>query len=145
MNDDLSRFLKAQQSDYELALSEIRAGEKKHHWMWYIFPQLKGLGHSSTSEYYGIRDLDEARAYLAHPVLGARLDEICRALLALDTDNATQVMGWPDDKKLKSSMTLFDAAAESSQVFRMVLDKYYRGKKDHRTLKMLGIKEYAGK
>lgn len=141
MNDDLSRFLKAQQSDYGRALAEIRAGKKSSHWMWYIFPQLKGLGRSATSEYYGIRDLDEARAYLAHPVLGARLDEICRALLALDTDNATQVMGWPDDKKLKSSMTLFDAATESSSVFRMVLDKFYHGKRDRRTLRMLGIGE----
>ncbi len=141
MNDDLSRFLKAQQSDYGRALAEIRAGKKTSHWMWYIFPQLKGLGRSATSEYYGIRDLDEARAYLAHPVLGARLDEICRALLALDTDNATQVMGWPDDKKLKSSMTLFDVATESSDVFQMVLDKYYCGKKDYRTLKMLGLQE----
>ena len=83
MNDDLSRFLKAQQSDYGRALAEIRAGKKTSHWMWYIFPQLKGLGRSATSEYYCIRDLDEARAYLAHPVLGARLDEICRALLEI--------------------------------------------------------------
>lgn len=140
MNYELSRFMKAHQSDYQRALTEIKNGKKVSHWMWYIFPQMKGLGHSSMSEYYGIRDLDEARAYLADPVLGKHLIEICEALLSLDTEDATEVMGQPDDRKLKSSMTLFDAATESLDVFQMVLDKYYHGKKDYRTLKMLGIK-----
>lgn len=140
MNYEISRFMKAHQSDYQRALSEIKNGKKVSHWMWYIFPQMKGLGHSPMSEYYGIRDLDEARAYLADPVLGKHLTEICEALLSLDTDDATEVMGQPDDRKLKSSMTLFDAATESLDVFQMVLDKYYHGKKDCRTLKMLGIK-----
>lgn len=140
MNYEISRFMKAHQSDYQRALSEIKNGKKVSHWMWYIFPQMKGLGHSSMSEYYGIRDLDEARVYLADPVLGKHLTEICEALLSLDTDDATEVMGQPDDRKLKSSMTLFDAATESLDVFQMVLDKYYHGKKDCRTLKMLGIK-----
>lgn len=140
MNYEISRFMKAHQSDYQRALSEIKNGKKVSHWMWYIFPQMKGLGHSSMSEYYGIRDLDEARAYLADPVLGKHLIEICEVLLSLDTDDATEVMGQPDDRKLKSSMTLFDAATESLDVFQMVLDKYYHGKKDCRTLKMLGIK-----
>ncbi len=140
MNYEISRFMKAHQSDYQRALSEIKNGKKVSHWMWYIFPQMKGLGHSPMSEYYSIRDLDEARAYLADPVLGKHLTEICEALLSLDTDDATEVMGQPDDRKLKSSMTLFDAATESLDVFQMVLDKYYHGKKDCRTLKMLGIK-----
>ncbi len=140
MNDEMSRFVQAHRSDYQRALSEIRSGKKTSHWMWYIFPQVKGLGHSPTSAYYGIRDLDEAKAYLADPVLGAHLVEICNALLSLDTNDATEVMGQPDDKKLRSSMTLFDAAAESSDVFQRVLDKYYGGEKDLRTLRILGVK-----
>ena len=132
--------MKAHQTDYQRALTEIKNGKKISHWMWYIFPQLKGLGRSFTSEYYGIQDLDEAKAYLADPILGRHLIEICNALLSLDTNDATEVMGRPDDRKLKSSMTLFDAATESSDVFRLVLEKYYNGKKDYRTLEMLGIK-----
>lgn len=140
MNYEISRFMKAHQSDYQRALTEIKNGKKVSHWMWYIFPQLKGLGCSFTSEYYGIQDLDEAKAYLADPILGRHLIEICNALLSLDTNDATEVVGRPDDRKLKSSMTLFDAATESSDVFRLVLEKYYNGKKDYRTLEMLGIK-----
>ena len=140
MNYEISRFMKAHQTDYQRALSEIKNGKKVSHWMWYIFPQLKGLGRSSMSEYYGIQDLDEAKVYLADPILGKHLIEICNALLSLDTNDATEVMGRPDDRKLKSSMTLFDAATESLDVFQMVLDKYYHGKKDCRTIKMLGIK-----
>ena len=140
MNYEISRFMKAHQTDYQRALTEIKNGKKVSHWMWYIFPQLKGLGCSFTSEYYGIQDLDEAKAYLADPILGRHLIEICNALLSLDTNDATEVMGRPDDRKLKSSMTLFDAATESSDVFRLVLEKYYNGKKDYRTLEMLGIK-----
>lgn len=132
--------MKEHQTDYQRALTEIKNGKKVSHWMWYIFPQLKGLGRSFTSEYYGIQDLDEAKAYLADPILGRHLIEICNALLSLDTNDATEVMGRPDDRKLKSSMTLFDAATESSDVFRLVLEKYYNGKKDYRTLEMLGIK-----
>lgn len=140
MNYEISRFTKAHQSDYHRALSEIKNGKKESHWMWYIFPQIKGLGCSSMSEYYGIQDLDEAKAYLADPILGKHLIEICNALLSLDTNDATEVMGRPDDRKLKSSMTLFDTATESLDVFQMVLDKYYHGKKDDRTLKILGVK-----
>ena len=140
MNYEISRFMKAHQTDYQRALSEIKNGKKISHWMWYIFPQLKGLGRSSMSEYYGIQDLDEAKVYLADPILGKHLIEICNALLSLDTNDATEVMGRPDDRKLKSSMTLFDAATESSDIFQLVLDRYYNGKKDYRTLKMLGIK-----
>lgn len=136
---ELSRFVTAQQDNYECALSEIRNGRKVSHWIWYIFPQLKGLGRSPMSEYYGIQNLDEAKAYLANPILGKHLIEICNALLLLDTNNAAEVMGM-DSRKLRSSMTLFDAATESSDVFQLVLDKYYEGKKDYRTLRMLGIK-----
>lgn len=140
MNYDLSRFVKAHHTDYQLALSEIKNGKKVSHWMWYIFPQIKGLGHSSVSEYYGVQDIGEAKAYLEDPMLGAHLIEICDALLSLDTNDATMVMGYPDDMKLKSSMTLFDAASETLAVFQQVLDKYYQGTKDCRTLKILGTK-----
>ena len=139
MTYEISRFMKAHQSDYQRALSEIKNGKKVSHWMWYIFPQMKGLGRSSMSEYYGIQDLNEAKAYLADPTLGKHLIEICEALLSLDTNDATEVMGRPDDRKLKSSMTLFDAATETIDVFQRVLDKYYQGKKDYRTLRLLGI------
>ena len=139
MNYELSRFLRAQETDYPIALAEIRSGRKRSHWMWYIFPQLKGLGRHSMSEYYGIKDLDEAKAYLADPILGKHLIEICEALLSLDTNDAAEVMGHPDDKKLRSSMTLFDAATDSSDIFSRVLDKFYGGKKDHLTLEILGL------
>lgn len=138
MEYDLSRFRKAQETEYARALSEIKSGRKVSHWIWYIFPQLKGLGRSTTSEYYGIAGLEEAKAYLADPVLRSCLVEICQALLSLDTRNATQVMGRPDDRKLKSSMTLFDAATDSLDVFQKVLDQYFDGQRDNRTLRMLG-------
>ena len=140
MNYDMSRFIKAHELDYQRALAEIKDGKKVSHWIWYIFPQMKGLGRSSMSDYYGIQDLEEAKAYLADPILGKHLIEICGALLSLDSNDATEVMGQPDDRKLKSSMALFDAATESLDVFQRILDKYYHGKKDYRTLKMLGIK-----
>ena len=133
---DLQRFLDAQESDYPTALSEIRRGHKSSHWMWYIFPQLKGLGQSPTSEYYGIHGLEEAREYLAHPLLGARLKEISEALLQLDTNDALQVMGSPDHQKLRSSMTLFSRAGDDP-VFEKVLQKFFEGKPDPRSLKML--------
>ncbi|MBR6348694.1 MAG: DUF1810 domain-containing protein, partial [Spirochaetales bacterium] len=108
------------------------------HWMWYIFPQLLGLGHSPISRYYSIRDLDEAEAFLRNPYLGGNLLEICRALLALHTDDATAVFGKPDDMKLRSSMTLFSLVDGCDPVFREVLDKYFGGKRDLRTLELLG-------
>lgn len=143
MPHDLTRFKKAQERDYETALAEIRAGEKQSHWMWYIFPQLKGLGYSSTSQYYGIRDLDEAKAYLKHPVLGPRLAEISSALLTLDTDDASAVMGYPDNLKLHSCMTLFELAAfelaaPELSVFSRVQEKYFAGHADRRTRELLG-------
>jgi uncharacterized protein (DUF1810 family) len=130
----LKRFLEAQARDYEIALAEIRAGRKRSHWMWYIFPQIKGLGFSSTSQRFAIRDLKEAQAYLRHPVLGARLVEITQTLLKLEGNNAQQVFGSPDDLKLKSCMTLFAAVPGTDPVFGQVLQKYFQGKNDPHTL-----------
>jgi len=135
----LERFLQAQEGDYAAALAEIRAGRKRSHWIWYIFPQLKGLGRSMTAEYYGIRDLAEAREYLAHPVLRQRLIEISEALLGLPSNDADQVMGFPDNLKLRSSMTLFALADPTCPVFRQVLDKFFGGRPDERTKELLGI------
>ena len=137
MDYDLDRFLKAQEHSYVQALSEIRAGQKRSHWFWYIFPQLRGLGYSRNADYYGIADREEARQYLAHPILGARLREISAALLELPAHDPVRVMGKPDDLKLCSSMTLFERIAEPDSVFGSVLDQYYGGKRDAATLRML--------
>lgn len=137
MNSGLSRFLQAQEGSYDTALREIRAGRKRSHWMWFIFPQIRGLGASSTAQYYAIRDLDEAREYINHPVLGPRLIGISEALLALDESDAGAVMGYPDDLKLRSCMTLFQFAAPQQPVFGKVLDKFYGGKPDRRTEEIL--------
>ena len=131
---DLSRFHKAQQGSYETALAEIRSGRKRSHWIWYIFPQIQGLGFSSTAQYYAIENLEEAKAYLADPVLRERLLEISNALLALDSCDPSEVMGYPDDLKLRSSMTLFSLAEPECTVFRDVLDKFYGGREDERTI-----------
>lgn len=133
----VSRFWEAQQWSYEDALREIRAGRKESHWIWFIFPQLKGLGQSYTAEKYGIRDLDEAAEYLSDPTLKARLIEISEALLALPGSDPRAVMDYPDDLKLRSSMTLFAAAAPDIPVFQQVLDKYYHGQPDPKTLALL--------
>lgn len=138
MEADLSRFLKAQEQDYEQALREIRSGRKRSHWMWYIFPQIQGLGFSPTAQYYAIRDLQEARDYLAHPVLGTRLKEISSALLDLNGLSASEIFGYPDDLKLRSSMTLFRMADLNEPVFLEVLEKYYDGKPDARTVELAG-------
>lgn len=138
MAADLSRFLKAQEQDYEQALREIRSGRKRSHWMWYIFPQIQGLGFSPTAQYYAIRDLQEARDYLAHPVLGTRLKEISSALLDLNGLSASEIFGYPDDLKLRSSMTLFRMAELNEPVFLEVLEKYYDGKPDARTVELAG-------
>lgn len=137
MRDRLERFIEPQEQDYEQALKEIRNGRKVSHWIWYIFPQLRGLGKSYMSDYYGIRDLDEAKAFLQDSYLGKHLQKISEALLNLDNDNATQIMGRPDGMKLKSSMTLFACADPENAVFEKVLEKFYNGHKDGRTLKML--------
>ena len=135
----MKRFLDAQEMDYQLALSEIRNGQKRSHWIWYIFPQLKDLGYSYNAQFYGIRDLDEAKEYLQEPTLRAHLIEISEALLALPENDPLKVMGYPDDLKLRSSMTLFAAAAPDIPVFHQVLDKYYSGKGDEKTLELLQI------
>lgn len=135
---DLNRFISAQERSYDAALREIKAGHKRTHWMWYIFPQIAGLGFSSTAQFYAISSMQEAKDYYAHPVLGNRLVEISEALLALDTSDAGAVMGYPDDLKLRSSMTLF-LAASGDEVFQKVLDKFYSGKPDSKTLSILGL------
>jgi uncharacterized protein (DUF1810 family) len=135
---DLERFVKAQAGSYATALAEIRAGRKRSHWIWFVFPQLRGLGTSSTSEYYGIRGIDEARAYLGHPILGPRLAQSAEALLSLEGRSASVILPYPDDLKLRSSMTLFERAAGPGSVFARVLDRYYGGNRDERTLRLLG-------
>ena len=134
---DLSRFLDAQRHSYLTALSEIRSGRKRSHWMWYIFPQIAGLGFSSTAQYYAIRDLSEARAYLEEPTLRSHLLEISSALLDLPGNDASQILGWPDDLKLRSCMTLFLHADPTIPVFQQVLDKFYSGAEDERTVALL--------
>ena len=135
----LDRFLDAQRGDYAAALAEVRRGRKTSHWMWYIFPQIAGLGQSSTARYYSIRDLEEAREYYAHPVLGQRLREISGALLELRSSDPVAVFGGIDSMKLKSSMTLFALAAPDDPLFQQVLDKYYGGEQDALTLRILGL------
>ena len=137
MHSSLDRFFQAQEYDYQTALAEVKAGYKCSHWMWYIFPQLKGLGFSSTAQFYGINGRDEAKAYLEHPVLGARLREITSVLLTLEGKSAVDIFGHTDAMKLRSSMTLFNAVANGEDLFQKVLDKYYEGKADDRTLAML--------
>ena len=134
----LERFIKAQDHTYEVALNEIKAGRKRSHWIWFIFPQIKGLGFSHMSQLYGIENIDEAREYLANPVLGTRLVEISEALLNLQENDPAVVMGGsPDDMKLQSSMTLFAAVSDDNSVFHRVLDKFFDGKKDTKTLELL--------
>lgn len=135
--NDLGRFLDAQQSDYQTALSEIKNGRKRSHWMWYIFPQIQGLGFSETSKFYAIKNVSEAEEYLSHPVLGSRLIEISNAALALQSDNANSIFGSPDDLKLKSSMTLFAKLNQTNPVFQKVLDKFFGGSKDQQTLQLI--------
>ena len=134
---NLQRFVSAQMVSYEGALAEIRAGKKRSHWMWFIFPQLAGLGTSQASMMYAINDLREADAYLQHPVLGPRLVEISVALLDHSTNNANQIFGSPDDHKLRSSMTLFALVPDADPVFQRVLDKFYNGLPDPKTLALL--------
>ncbi len=138
MNEfNLERFIKAQERDYETALEEIRRGRKRSHWIWYIFPQITGLGFSSMSQYYGIASIKEAKAYMENACLRDRLLEISEALLALESNDPGNVMGYPDDLKLCSSMTLFAEAAPEEKTFQAVLDKYFDGRKDQRTLQIL--------
>ena len=134
---DLNRFISAQEGVYDRALAELRGGLKRSHWMWYIFPQIEGLGHSPTTRLYSIKSLEEARQYLAHPVLGARLVECAETVLAVQGQSASDIFGHPDDWKLQSSMTLFKLVSGPRSVFESVLDKYYQGKQDSRTLQIV--------
>jgi len=134
----LKRFIDAQKTDYALALSEIKNGRKRSHWMWYIFPQIRGLGFSETSRFYSIKNMHEAEAFLNDAILGQRLIEICNELLKLKTDDAHQVFGSPDDVKLKSSMTLFSLLPDTNPVFQSVLDKFFHGLKDSKTMEIIG-------
>jgi uncharacterized protein (DUF1810 family) len=133
---DLARFVEAQDGVYDEALAELRRGRKRSHWMWFVFPQMAGLGFSSMSQRYAIRSLDEARAYLAHSVLGPRLRECCAVLLELQNRSAHEIFGSPDDLKLQSSATLFELVAEPDNVFSRVLDRCYAGRRDERTLQL---------
>ena len=134
---DLQRFVDAQRDTYDQALAELRAGSKRTHWMWFVFPQIAGLGRSGMAQRFALADLDEARAYLAHPVLGPRLAECARALTDLDVDDPVQVMGSIDAQKLRSSMTLFARTAPDEPVFRQVLDHYFAGAEDDATTSRL--------
>lgn len=142
MNDriNLNRFIEAQQYSYENAERELKNGRKQSHWMWYIFPQLRGLGRSYNSTFYGLSGKDEAIAYLEHPILSERLRNVCKAILGLDTSDARSVFGGIDSSKLRSSMTLFDMVAPDD-LFAAVLDKYYDGHRDRRTIELIGNNE----
>ena len=137
MDNSLKRFTDAQEDSYAMAFSEIQQGRKQSHWMWFIFPQIAGLGFSETSRYYAIKDLQEAAGFLKHPVLGSRLINISRELLKLKTNDAHRVFGSPDDLKLKSSMTLFSMLPEADPVFQTVLEKFFNGEKDIKTLRLI--------
>ncbi len=134
---NLKRFVDAQARDYHIALTEIKSGHKRSHWMWYVFPQIAGLGYSEMAKRFAIKDLPDAIAYLEHPVLGPRLMEISHALLRLPGNNAIAVMGSPDDLKLRSSMTLFSLVPGADPVFEAVLKKFFEGKKDSATLQLI--------
>jgi uncharacterized protein (DUF1810 family) len=138
MARDLQRFVDAQQHVIDGALHELRAGRKTGHWIWFVFPQVAGLGHSELSRYYAIRSLDEARAYFAHPILGPRLQEAAAAVLSVEGRTAEQILGPVDAAKLRSSMTLFLRAAPDEPLFRKVLDRYFAGSPDPRTDELLG-------
>jgi uncharacterized protein (DUF1810 family) len=135
---DLNRFVRAQEQDYARALAEIRSGRKRTHWMWYIFPQLDGLGFSATARRYAIRSLDEARAYLEHPVLGPRLVECAEAVLAVQGRSVREIFGTPDDLKLRSCATLFAEVSAEGSVFHRLIQVYFGGAPDGRTLTLLG-------
>ena len=141
MSDDdpyqLNRFVAAQRAIYDAALGEIRSGHKQSHWMWFIFPQIDGLGSSPTARHYAIKSRDEAAAYLQHPLLGARLLECAEAVLSITGRSAREILGSPDDLKLRSSATLFAAVAPKGSVFERLLERYFDGQPDRRTLDRL--------
>ncbi|MFD2368248.1 DUF1810 domain-containing protein [Pseudoduganella sp. GCM10020061] len=133
---DFEPFVAAQAPVYAQALAELQAGRKRTHWMWYVFPQLAGLGRSATAQYYGLASLDEARAYAGHPVLGARLRECAHAALASGAASADDIFGYPDNLKFHSSMTLFSLAAPGEPVFAACLDRFFGGARDQATVQL---------
>jgi uncharacterized protein (DUF1810 family) len=135
----LGRFLEAQDDDFEQALSEIKSGKKRTHWMWYIFPQFDGLGFSSTAKHYSVKSIEEARAYLEHPVLGPRLRECAEAVIGVEGRSASEIFGYPDDLKLKSCATLFACVSPRGSVFERLLEKCYGSQRDAKTLRLLGL------
>jgi uncharacterized protein (DUF1810 family) len=141
---DLERFVRAQRDDYELALSEIMSGRKQSHWMWYIFPQIEGLGSSTMSRRYAIKSQAEARAYLDHALLGPRLLACVEALLGLEGLSVEQIFGFPDDRKLRSCATLFATVSLSGSVFDLLLEKYFQGERDAATLRWLASLKEEG-
>ncbi len=137
---DLQRFISAQENVYDRVIAELKGGQKRTHWMWYIFPQIDGLGYSHTTKYYAIKNLEEARHYLNHPLLGARLRECAEAVFAIEGRSASEIFAYPDNLKLKSSMTLFAYVTEDAQsVFARVLDKYFEGERDTKTLNIIQV------
>ena len=136
---DLKRFVHAQKDVYEQSLSEVKSGRKRSHWMWYIFPQFDGLGFSPTSIRYSIKSIAEAKAYLRHPVLGPRLMECARAAICVEGRSAHEIFGSPDDMKLKSCATLFACVSLTGSVFERLLDKYFQGEHDNKTLRLMGL------
>ena len=133
----LKRFVDAQEPVYQEVLEELRAGKKRSHWIWFIFPQIAGLGNSPTSQHYAIASLEEARAYLGHPVLGARLRECTANVNQIEGRTVSEIFGWPDDMKFRSCMTLFAQATTENQVFRDALEKYFSGEADQQTLRRI--------
>ncbi len=134
---NLERFVSRQRESYDIAYKELSQGMKQSHWMWWIFPQIIGLGMTSISREYSIKSIEEAGAFLEHPYLGKNIREICKVLLNIESNDANYVMGYPDDLKLCSSMTLFIEADPEEKVFQKVLDKFFNGRKDNRTLEIL--------
>ena len=137
MKNDLDRFIEAQKNTYNRALQEIKNGQKESHWIWYIFPQIRGLGHSEIANYYAIEDIEEATNYLKNPILYARLIEISKALLEVEEKTAIEILGYVDAMKVKSSMTLFHLANSEEKTYIEVLNKYYQGEKDEKTIQLL--------
>jgi uncharacterized protein (DUF1810 family) len=139
MQHNLERFIAAQKGVFQTALSELQQGKKQSHWMWYIFPQIQGLGFSDTAKFYAIENLAEAQSFLQHRVLGPRLILISSTLLELESNDAHKIFGSPDDLKLHSCMTLFSEVQNTNPVFTKVLEKFFGSRKDNKTLKMLAL------
>jgi len=136
---NLNRFVEAQKVNYEQALAEVKSGRKQSHWMWYVFPQFDGLGSSQPSQKYSIKSVAEAKAYLSHPTLGSRLIAIAAAALSVEGRSAYEIFGSPDDMKLKSCATLFASVSPNGSVFEQILDKFFQGDRDLKTLSLLGV------